>query len=173
MKYPLNRWHSAGRETMCFFFGHKWKGSNSVHTQWYDMDDNDVPYGIRRSSGNHWWENVAWWNHKCVRCRRKEHQNCNYSGHQPWYKEQYWAIKDGFRHAWFMFSFTVWPEKEEYFPEKKQPLWKRICAGIVLWFVGGFAQYWIHFDEIPSFPADVAFDIEYKIMEWTEEIQKK
>lgn len=155
---------------MCFFFGHKWKQSPRKETQYYDKDFEEVPYSYRKSTGNYMFENVAWWSQKCTRCRQKDREDSNNWGHQPWYKNQYWAIKDAIHHSWFMFTFTLWPEHHEYYPEKKKPLWKRIPAAIAIWFIAGFSQYWIHFDEIPFFPAGFALDAEYKLMEWIDEV---
>jgi hypothetical protein len=176
MKYPLNNWHMAGRETICFFFGHKWKTSKSVHTKWWDLFDQEkeqeIPYGVRKSVGNYLFEDLAWWSNKCTRCRKKERRDACVWPHQPWYKCQYWAIRDAWQNSKFMFTFTLWPEIHEYTPEKKASLWKRIPVAIVLWFLGGFSQYWVHFSQMPFFPAGIALDAEYKLMEWIDEIQK-
>lgn len=172
MKYPLNSWHMAGRETLCYFFGHKWKHSPRRETQYYGMGRDEVPYSFQKSTGNYMWEDIAWWSYRCTRCREKHRTDSGWP-HTPWYKQEYWAIQDGFRHAWFYFTFSIWPELHEYFPKVKAPLWKRVLVGTVCYFVGGFGQYWSHFfRKRPFFPAGLALDIEYALQAWLDKVQE-
>lgn len=146
MKYPLTRTHQFLRENLCFLIGHKWKSSPTRHTQYYGKYNSEVPYAVRKTTRNHWFEPVAWWTGKCTRCRLKHRVD---EGDLPmlWHVKQYYAIKDALRNVWWhmKYNFELSYERKDLsfrmtFIEYFGPL---VCL------VSGLKQYLIHFPNLP------------------------
>jgi hypothetical protein len=147
-EYQLKWLHRFVRETQCFFFGHKWVHSRRKRTEWWNGDDSlhgsDVPYGVRKISGNHLFEDIAWWTVKCTRCREKvRRMDSGVSwGYQTWYKRLYHSICYGF----FGTTGIVWHLQEVWKDRKKHPLWLTLL-GIPLSvnssLAGSVVHWWI------------------------------
>jgi hypothetical protein len=146
MNYPLTWTHQFFRETACFLFGHKWKFSPTRHTKYFGMDNSEVPYAIRKITGNHMWESVAWWSCKCTRCRLKHRVD---EGDAPsvWHVKQYYAIKDALRTVWWHLKYNF----ELSYGRRDFSLRMAVIeyVGPLFCLVSGLKQYLIHFDNLP------------------------
>lgn len=154
MKHPLAWRYRLLRETTCFFLGHKWHGSPICKTQYYGADVKDVPYNLRKSSGNYMWEYVAWWSAKCTRCRDKVRQPAE--AHHVWYKNQYWAI----RAAIYKFSWHLSDEFE--CTGSGNPIsWHLKPLQFLMACVSALLQYLMQFETLPWTWWTWLADIEY------------
>lgn len=171
MKYPLNRWHRAERQLMCFFFGHKWKCSPFRETQYWGMEKKDVPYAYRKSTGNYMFENIAWWSSKCVRCRRINRHSDWKLG--PWYRTLYYGIINGFSAMITTVEVDLFRMYNGASKYEAPPIWKRLVATPILMLAHGFEQFYVSFygSSLPMFPLGLALDIHYNVDEWLNHTQ--
>jgi hypothetical protein len=153
MKYPYSRWYWFWCQTVCFFLGHKWKIAPRRPSQYYEMEEQDVPYDYRKRSGNYMFENITWWTGKCVRCRHKERDNDPW---HVWHQTFYWAIKDAFRSTKWMTEYVF---TDEY--GKKALLWRRVAFLLLALPAKMWLQFAIHFERVPSTWWEWAADVEY------------
>src|SRR6185312_706552 len=159
MKYPLKQHHWIGRELICYFFGHKWKHSKSVKTEYYGMNKKDVPYSYRKSTGNYMWKSLASWSNKCVRCRTRLKEN-EWPNH-PWYKTVKWSVKS-FWECFYIAINCLWKSKNI-------SLWKKIIFIPIVGFLFGLEQSWSYMWldwDWPSFPMSIVCDLYYKLDNW-------
>jgi hypothetical protein len=158
MNYPITQAQWAGREITCLLKGHQWKSSLKWRSDWAELGSENLPYRHNGDIGNPYYQQLAWWRNKCVRCRLKSSEQW-----RPLHLEFWSGVKNG------IFNGKIISEllfiDEVY---KPVPLWKRMVAVFPMTVASAFEGWYIHFDRAPSFPLNVTAAVIYKLSEWLE-----
>ncbi len=127
-------WVYAWAETVCYFLGHHWKSSYR-----------------RRDDG---WKYRAKWRFKCRRCRMRLMGDGRFD---PWYKELWWVLCNGWRALTGVIGMAFERRKEGR-GYTVYPWWCRVLLVVVDAPAFAAVQAWghaAHVFRLPMFPCEV------------------